>query len=181
MTHSSSQSTSLLCRAIKKKSHANRILKKPPPCLTTKQIRQEKGFLTRAQMSIVRNTNFLISYLTIQGFLIQWREKVQGIFKSPSVFLQGVGHPVCFACSPSFAPGCTDWHCQQSTAALNNTITAGTQREEGSSAAVSSQNITTLELFQLPAQAERSRNVVVVTDHVHGGLFIKHVGAQAEN
>lgn len=86
MIHSSSQSALALYRAIKNKSHTTRIRKKPPPCLTSKQIRQDLGFLTRAQISIFRKYQ-LLSCLTIQGFLFQWREKIRDIFKSPGAFL----------------------------------------------------------------------------------------------
>lgn len=54
MTHSSSQRTSSLCRAIKKTPLQSEFKKMPPPHLTSKQIRQELGFLTRAQTSMIR-------------------------------------------------------------------------------------------------------------------------------
>lgn len=81
MTHSSSQSTSVLCRAIKKNPIQTELKKKPPPCLTSRQIRQVLGFLTRAQTSIIRKYQLLNQLFDHAGFFISVERKDSGHFQ----------------------------------------------------------------------------------------------------
>lgn len=152
MTHSSSQSTPVLCKAIKKNPIQTELKKTPPPCLTSKQIRQELGFLTRAQTSIIRKYQLLNHLFDHAGFFISVERKDSGHFqvswcvsvRSRTSCLLCISVSLCFRLRRLALP--VDY-----LQCWLKMITVGTLREKGSSAAVNSHNITILELLQLSA------------------------------